>query len=155
MGVGWGHFPPHQPLLLTFMVTQKPHFFFIAKIDCFHHELDNFNSILRLASDLVELEASITLGKWGSYCFLGVEFRILFTTNFERVLGVHPTSNFRVEFKIEGEGEEIKLISNLFNCHNPVLKLGILHLILFMLCFMFQFYCICIFVCVLSMFGRD
>ena len=69
-GYGLGTFSTPQTLLLTFMVTQKPHFFFITKIDCFHHELDNFNSILRLGSDLVELEASRTLGKWGSYCFL-------------------------------------------------------------------------------------
>ena len=53
--------------------------------------------------------------------------------------------------KKEEEGNaHLKLI----NCHNLILKIGILHLILFMLCFMFQFYCICMFVCVLSMFGR-
>jgi len=100
------------------MVTQKLYFFFIAKIDYFHNELDNFNSTLRLALGLAKLESSITLGKWGSYCFLGVvEFRILFRGNFEIVLGVYPTSSFKVEFKTQGEGEEIKLISNLFIFH--------------------------------------
>ena len=35
---------------------------------------------------------------------------------------VHPTSSFRVEFRIEGEGEERKLISNLFIFHNPIFE---------------------------------
>ena len=121
------------------MVTQKLHFCFIAKIDFFYHELDNFNSTLSLALGLVELEASKTLGKWGSYFFLGVvEFRILFRGNFEKVLGVHPTSSFRVEFKIQGEGEEIKLISNFFNCHIPIVMLGTLQALLVHVVFMFK-----------------
>ena len=52
------------------MVTKISLFFFIAKIECLDLELDNFNSMLRLALGLVELESSRTLGKWGSYYFL-------------------------------------------------------------------------------------
>ena len=47
------------------MVTQKPIFFLTAKIDKFHHELNDLNSTLRLALGLVVLEASRTFGQVG------------------------------------------------------------------------------------------
>ena len=131
------------------MVTQKLYFCFIAKINFFYHELDNFNSTLSLALGLVELEASKTLGKWGSYLFLEVvEFRILFRGNFERVLGVHPTSSFRVEFKIEGEGEENKLISNLFS-HNSIFEgrntsPHFVHVVFHVSLFLHMYVCVCV-----------
>ena len=45
------------------------------------------------------------------------------------------------------------LFSNLFNLHNIILKVGILHLMLFMFFSCLRYcICICMFVCVLSMF---
>ena len=63
MGMGWGNFSPPYPLLLTFMVTKISYFCLIAKIECLHHELDNFDSTLGVALGLVELEASRTFGQ--------------------------------------------------------------------------------------------
>ena len=57
--------------------------------------------------------------------FRVVEFRILFRGNFERVLSVHPTSSFREQFKIEGEGEGREAHLKLFSCHNLIVKGGI------------------------------
>ena len=82
------------------MVTKISYFCLIAKIEGLHHELDNFDSTLGVALGVIELEASRTLEKWGSYCFWRVvEFRILFRGNLERVWVVHPISSFRVEFQ--------------------------------------------------------
>ena len=44
----------------------------------------------------------------------------------------------------------------LFNCHNLIVKVGIPHLLLFMLCFMLNSFCLHMYVHVLlNMFGRD
>ena len=52
------------------MVTKISHFFLSAKIEWLHHELDNFDSSMRLALGLVELEASKNFGQVGELFFL-------------------------------------------------------------------------------------
>ena len=47
------------------MVTKISYFCIIAKIECLHHELDNFDSTLGVALGLVELEASRNFGEVG------------------------------------------------------------------------------------------
>ena len=80
---------------------------------------------------------------------MGVEFRILFTANFERILGVHPTSSFRVEFKIEGEGEEIKLISIFFIFNNSIFEgrntsPHFVHVVFHVSVFLHMYVCVCV-----------
>ena len=75
MGMGWGHFPPPKPLLLTFEVTKKVYFCLCAKIESCYHELNNLNSTYWLTLGLDELENSRFLGEWGKLLpFLVVEF---------------------------------------------------------------------------------
>ena len=71
-------------------------------------------------------------------------------------MSVHPTSSFRGEFRIEGEGEESKLIKNLFIFHNPIFEgrntsPHFVHVVFHVSVFFHMYVC----VYVLSRFGRD
>ena len=137
------------------MVTKISHFCLSAKIEWLHHELDNFDSTLGVALGLVELKASRTFGQVGELLLLEVvEFRVYLEAIFERFWLFTQPLVLEWNFRIEGEGEESKLISNLFICHNPIFEgrnssPHLVHVVFMLL----QFYCICMFVCVWGILG--
>ena len=85
------------------MVIKISHFCLSAKIEDWHHELITLTPFWELALGLVRIEASRTLGKWGSYCFWRVvELRTLFRDILERFwLFTQPLALEEI-FRIEG-----------------------------------------------------
>ena len=128
MGMGWGHFPPPKPLLLTFEVTQKVYFCLCAKIESCYHELHNLNSTQWLTIGLVELETSRFLGEWRSYCpFWWLSLDIILEALCEQ-FWLLPILYLQREV-LEDWRKEGKLFSICAYYHNLLVKVGVLHLL--------------------------